>query len=236
MNIDENEKQEIPEWFNTHPLAAAFKQEQQAETLRHRQTAAEKLEGIQADIRAGFPEQEAALCSVLEDLKAAEKLVVALRAEAGQAYRDLQIAKADLDRKKQAIETQLFSTYDQRIDEAQSFFRDRLDDLRRPGTIDTQLMGAERDLIRQSKTVKMVCNGDSVREASAYCRDAIAKLELMKLIPEFQEAEVEKLKEEIPAIDRYVEYCAERPLPKDPPISAGAPTDYEIKKLLQRRV
>ena len=235
-NQTETENQEIPEWFDKHPLAEAYKQQKAAETLQHRLEAAERLEAVMAEIRAGFPEQEAALCSVLEDLKAAEKLVVALRAEAGQAYRDLQIAKADLDRKKQAIETQLFSTYDQRIDEAQSFFRDRLDDLRRPGKISTRPMGATRNLFTLTKEVRTESNYDAILEASAYCRDAIAKLESMKLLPEFPEAEIEALKQGVPSIDRYVEYCAERPLPKDGPISAAAPTDYEIQKLLARRV
>jgi hypothetical protein len=79
-------------------------------------------------------------------------------------------------------------------------------------------------------------NFSAVAEAMQYCRDAIAQLELMKLIPEFPGSEVEALKEGIPATDRYQEYHAERSLPKDAPITAGAPSDYEIKKLLQRRV
>ena len=231
-----NEKQEIPEWFATHPLAAAFKQEQALETLKQRQDSAGRLESILADIRAGFPEQEASLASVLEDLKQAEKHVIDLRAEAMETGRTLQIAKADLDRKRQAVEVSLYSTYDPRIDEAQDFFRTKLDDLRRPGVLDTRPMGASRNLIKMNKVVKMESNFDAVNEAMQYCRGAITRLESLKLIPEFPESEIEGLKEGIPSIDRYQEYTAERSLPKDPPVTAGAPSDYEIKKLLQRRV
>ncbi len=235
-NQTETENQEIPKWFDKHPLAAAFKQEQEAKTLEQRRATAEQLEGIKTEIRAGFPAQEAALCSVLEDLKQTEKRLADLRREAGQAYRDLQISKAALDRKKQAVEVELYSTYDQRLDEAQGFFRDRLDDLRKPGTIDTRSMGSDRDLVKLNKVVKMVCNRDAVLEATGYCMNAITRLEALKLCPEYPAQEVEKLKQEIPPIDRYVEYCAERAMPKGAPIDAGAPSDYEIKKLLQRRV
>jgi hypothetical protein len=58
----------------------------------------------------------------------------------------------------------------------------------------------------------------------------------MKLIPEYPAAAVEKLKEEIPSIHVYQEYTAERPMPKGAPIDAGAPTNYEIQRLLARRV
>ena len=236
MNIDENEKQEIPEWFNTHPLAAAYKQQKAAETLQHRLEAAERLEAVKTEIRAGFPESEASLASVLQDLKAAERHVTDLRAGAMETGRTLQIAKADLERKRHAVEVSLYSTYDERLDAAQAFFRDKLDDLRQPGVIDTRPMGSERDLIRQSKVVKMENNFEAVDEAMQYCRDAIEKLEAWKLRPEYPESEIEELKQGVPSIDRYVEYCAERPMPKGAPIDANAPTNYEIQRLLARRV
>ena len=232
----EQENQEIPSWFDKHPLAEAYKQQKAAETLEHRQTAAGKLEAVNAEIAAGFPESEAALCSVLEDLKATERRLADLRREAGQAYRDLQISKAALDRKKQTVEVELYSTYDQRIDEALDFFRTKLDDLRKPGVIDSRRLGASRDLIRQNKEVRLENNFEAVEAAMAFCRGAIAKLESMKLIPEYPAAAVEKLKEEIPSIHVYQEYTAERPMPKGAPIDAGAPTNYEIQRLLARRV
>ena len=153
-----------------------------------------------------------------------------------EAGRTLRIAKADLERKRQAVEVSLYSTYDSRIDEALDFFRTKLDDLRKPGKVSTRAMGATRNLFTLTKEVRTESNYDAVLEAAAYCRDAVAQLELMKLIPEFPEAEIEALKEGIPSIDRYQEYTAERPMPKDAPLGAAAPTDYEIKKLLQRRV
>lgn len=235
MNI-ENENQEIPEWFATHPLAAAFKQEQQAETLKQRQAASDQLESVKAEIAEGFPEQEASLASVLEDLKQTEKRLAGLKSEAGQAYRDLQILKADLDRKKQAVETELYASCDPRLDEAQDFFRNKIDALRQPGTIDTRPMGSERNLIKMSKETRTECNRDAVLEAVGYCMNAVTRLEALKLCPEYPAAEVEGLKEGIPSIDKYVEYCSERAMPKDAPVTAAAPSDYEIKKLLQRRV
>ena len=230
----EHRQETIPSWFDKHPLAAAFKEQQQAETLKRRQAAAEKLEAVKAEIAEGFPEEEASLCSVLEDLKAAEKHVTALRAEAGQAGRTLRLLKADSEHRRDIIETQLYGNYDPRIDEAQSFFRDRLDDLRRPGVIDIVRMGAERNIFTMSKVVKVENNCNAINEALQYCRDAIKQLEAMKLIPEFPEAAVEDLKACVPSIDRYQEFTGEKPFPKDPPLDAGCPSDYEIESLLQK--
>ena len=232
----ENRQETIPAWFQQHPLLESFKKEKQAETLQRRQEAGEKLESILADIRSGFPEEEASLASVLQDLKAAERHLTDLKLEAEETGRKLRIAKNDLERKRAAVETELFSTYDPRIDEAQAFFRNKLDDLRQPGVIDSRRLGASRDLIRQNKEVRLENNFEAVEAAMAFCRGAIAKLESMKLIPEYPAAAVEKLKEEIPSIHVYQEYTAERPMPKGAPIDAGAPTDYEIQKLLARRV
>lgn len=231
---NENEKQEIPEWFNTHPLAAAYKQQKAAETLKQRQTVAEKLESILAEIRAGHPEAEAALCSVLEDLKAAEKQVTALRAEAGQAYRDLQILKANAAHRQDILEAQLLGNYDSRIDEALDFFRNKIDELRRPGKISTRPMGAERNLFTMTKRIRIESNHNAVAEAMAYCRNAVTRLESLKLIPEFPADEIEGLKEGIPSIDRYQEFEGERSLPRDAPITAGAPSDYMLGKLYER--
>ena len=231
----ENET-ETPAWFDKHPLAEAYRQEKAAETLKQRQEAAERLEAIKTEIAEGFPEQEAALSSILHDLKAAEKQAVALKLEAEETGRKLRIAKADLERKRAAVEVELFASCDERLDQAQGFFRAKLDELRRPGTIDTRPMGAARDVLRQSKTVKMESNFNAVEEAMAFCRDAVTRLELMKLIPEYPAAAVEKLKEEIPSIHVYQEYTAERPMPKGAPIDANAPTNYEIQRLLARRV
>ena len=236
MRQENQTETEIPSWFQNHPLAEAFKAEKQAETLQRRQAAAERLESVMAEIRAGHPEAEAALCSVLEDLKAAEQQVTALKAEAMEAGRNLRIAKNDLERRQQAVEVSLYSTYDSRIDEALDFFRNKLDDLRQPGVIDSRRLGASRDLIRQNKEVRLENNFEAVEAAMAFCRGAIAKLESMKLIPEYPAAAVEKLKEEIPSIHVYQEYTAERPMPKGAPIDAGAPTNYEIQRLLARRV
>lgn len=229
-----NENQEIPKWFENHPLAAAFKQEQEAKTLKHRQEAAERLEAIKTEIAEGFPEQEAALSSILHDLKAAEKRLAGLKSEAGQAYRDLQISKAALDRKKQTVETELYSTYDERIDEARDFFQNKLDSLRRPETLNTIPRGSTRNLFTMKKTVRLESNHLAVAEAMQYCRDAITTLEDLKLCPEFPEAAVESLKEGIPTTDRYQEFEGERSLPRDPPLDAGCPSDYEIESLLQK--
>ena len=87
-----------------------------------------------------------------------------------------------------------------------------------------------------NKVVKMANNFEAVDEAMQYCRDAIEKLEAWKLRPEYPESEIEELKQGVPSIDRYVEYCAERPMPKGAPIDANAPTNYEIQRLLARRV
>ena len=230
----EHGQETIPAWLDKHPVMKAYQQEKQAETLKHRQTAAEKLEGIKTEIRAGFPEQEASLSSILEDLKQAEKQVTALRAEAMEAGRTLRVLKADSERRRQAVETELYSTYDQRIDEAQDFFRDKLDDLRKPGKVSTRAMGVERNLFTLTKEVRTECNRDAVLEAVGYCMNAVTRLESLKLIPEYPAAEVEKLKEEIPSIDVYKEYCAERSLPKDAPVTAAAPLDYTLQKLYER--
>ena len=224
----------IPEWFNTHPLAEAYKQQKAAETLLHRQAAAEKLEAVLADIRAGFPEAEASLSSILEDLNQAEKQVTALRAEAGQAYRDLQILKANAAHRQDILEAQLLGNYDSRIDAALDFFRNKIDDLRRPETLNTIPRGSTRNLFTMKKTVRLESNYNAVAEALQFCRDAITLLEGWKLLPEYPAQEVEDLKAGIPSIDRYEEFEGERSLPRDAPVTAAAPLDYTLQKLYER--
>ena len=107
----------------------------------------------------------------------------------------------------------LIESSDPRIDETIQYFRDRLDDLRKPGKISSRGMNVERNLVTDTKTVTVESNADAVLGALAYCQAAIKGLEALKLSPDFHIEGIQELKDALPSLEVYQEVSGEKPLP-----------------------
>lgn len=238
--IIERVKEVLPEWFKDHPMVTAVKKEQRAVVLKKRQEAVEELEKIQARLLIGFPDLEANVESILQDIKKAEENVVSQKEKARKIRIDLVNRKEALERGRKAQERILLETADERIDVAIEWFRSREEDLRRPGRISTRGGHSEKNLFAWSKEVHQESNYPAVCEAMEFCREAIQRLEAMRLVPEFDQDVVEMMKKSIPSTDRFTEYKGERSIPKGPdPVflrKKWDAVDAEIKELLTRRI
>ena len=238
--IIERVREVLPEWFKDHPMVTAVKKEQQAEVVKKRQEASVELEKIQARILIGFPDLEADRESILQDIKKAEEKVVSLKEKAVKVRIDLVNRKEALERGRKAQERILLETADERIDVAIEWFRSREEDLRRPGRISTRGGHAQKNVRTWSKETHQESNYPAVCEAMDYCREAIKRLEAMRLVPQFDPAVVEVMKKSIPSTDRFTEYKGEKPIPKGPdPVflrKKWDAVDAKIASLLNRRV
>jgi hypothetical protein len=206
----ENPKPEIPELET--PLVEKYRAEKKAETLAKRVTAKTKIGALQKEGKALFP----LLQQKVDEIK---KTLGALDGERKGLQNELSKAVADLQRQKLRVENEirkndeiLFNSYNEKIDEALMFFKDKLDELREPGKIDKRTRGGETNLITMKKEFKTETNVDAIRKAMAYCQAVIRELEEMRLNPELDLLRIETLKKNIPSIDIYQETVGERTL------------------------
>lgn len=198
-----------------HPLIQKFKAEKAAETLEKRRAAAAKLEDLNLDLQAtAIIERE--IKTMLDRLAVmdAERLEFqnAIISKRSFMWREKSGTEGEI-RREQEI---LYSCYDPAIDEAITFFNEKLDWLRSPGRITHVKAGSERNIFTEKVTVKEESNVNAVHAAVQYCQDAIPKLNEMKLLPEFNHDAIESLKTGIPSIDVLDGYEGERNLPKGP--------------------
>ncbi|OGQ00354.1 MAG: hypothetical protein A2Z40_05705 [Deltaproteobacteria bacterium RBG_19FT_COMBO_60_16] len=166
------------------------------EALRNEQ--AEVLPKLQADLEekeAAYSTAKAALEGLAHDCRTA---ALALRSE-----------RVTFDNAIRNCEASLFESADPAIDAAILFFRDKLDDLRRPGKIDRRGRSTERNIFTWTKKTTVETNTKAIHDALAYCRAAIMELEKMKLTPELDLAKIEAMKSRIPRIDVFTEYVGD---------------------------
>jgi uncharacterized protein with PIN domain len=196
-----------------HPMMKAILAEEAAAILAKRTEAAGKIEVLKK-------EQEEVIPRLRADIDAKEgkykKAKAALDADLGE----LQTARATLSSESQSFdtairqqETILFESADPRIDETITFFREKLDDLRKPGRISSRGMTVDRNLFTNTKTVTVETNKNAVLGALSYCMAAIKGLEALKLSPEFHIEGIQELKDALPSIEVYQEATGEKPLP-----------------------
>ena len=113
------------------------------------------------------------------------------------------------------------------------------EDLRKPGRISVNRLGAERNVFREKIEVREESNIDAVNSALQYCMAAIKELERIKLAPVLDIEKLDQLKRGIPNIEVYAERAAERSFPRENPDPfASFPSDWEqnhtFQKLMER--
>jgi hypothetical protein len=206
----ENPKPEIPRLET--PLVEKYRAEKKAETLAKRVTAKTKIGALQKEGKVLFP----LLQQKVDEIK---KILGALEEERKGLQNELSKAVAELQRQKLRVENEirkndeiLFNSYNEKIDEALVFFKDKLDELRKPGKIDKRTRGGETNLITMKREFKTETNVDAIRKAMTYCQAVIRELEEMRLNPELDLLRIETLKKNIPSIDIYQETIGGRTL------------------------
>lgn len=195
-----------------HPMMRALLAEKAAETSARRQEVKLKIEGLrkeEADIipklQADRQEKE------LKYQKAKEALQTASDEFRG-AYLALSTESNRISHEIGQQGQVLIETADPAIDEAITFFREKLDWLRTPGRINRIGRADTRNLFTWKKTTTEENNVQAVRDALAYCQAAILELERMKLLPELDLARIERMKVKVPDIEVYTEYTGEKPM------------------------
>jgi hypothetical protein len=199
----ENPKPEIPKLET--PLVEKYRAEKKAETLAKRVTAKTKIGALQKEGKVLFPLLQQKVDEIKKTLGALEEERKGLQNELSKAVAELQRQKLRVENEIRKNDEILFNSYNEKIDEALVFFKDKLDELRKPGKIDNRTRGGETNLITMKKEFKTETNVDAIRKAMTYCQAVIRELEEMRLNPELDLLRIETLKKNIPSIDIYQE-------------------------------
>jgi len=197
------------------PLLKKLRADEAAETSKKRKAAADRIEDLRLDLEATRIIQKdidelnlklAALDAEREKIKAAI---------AGKQY-FMMSEKNGIEGEIRHEQEILYGCFDPAIDEAVQYFRDKLDELRKPGKISVNRLGSERNLYTERVTLQAESNVDAINTALRYCMDAIKTLEEMKLCPAIDLPGIEALKAGIPKSDIYKESTGEKPMEKGP--------------------
>jgi hypothetical protein len=180
--------------------------------LAKRVTAKTKIGALQKEGKALFPLLQQKVDEIKKTLGALDDERKGLQNELLKAVAELQRQKLRVENEIRKNDEVLFNSYNEKIDEALMFFKDKLDELRKPGKIDKRTRGGETNLITMKKEFKTETNVDAIRKAMTYCQAVIRELEEMRLNPELDLLRIETLKKNIPSIDIYQETIGERTL------------------------
>ena len=243
MRTDTKEAEKLTELLKKAaglPMMKALLAEETAGILAKRTEAAERIEVLTKERDEAIPRLQADLSGKQGEYLKAK---AALEAAGGQFDK----AKAALWNENNRItkgigrqEQVLIETAAPEIDEAITFFREKLDWLRTPGRISSNRMGSEINLITDKVTAKAESNVDAVRDALSYCQAAIKALETLKLSPVLDLKKIEGLKKRIPDIEVYLESTGERALPGSKGINprhllkSDSQIDWEIGKIHEK--
>ncbi|MFH0789565.1 MAG: hypothetical protein V2B13_18390 [Pseudomonadota bacterium] len=232
--------EELRKTIEASPLTKQIIAEEAAAILATRTETAGKIEVLKKEWEKVIPRLQA-------DLEAKEAKYKKAKATLDADLGELQSARAALSSENNNFDTEirnqeaiLFETADPRIDEGIQFFRDKLDDLRKPGKISSRGMKVELNLFTDTKTLTTESNADAVHEAILYCQNSIKLLEAMKLWPEFHIEGIQELKDELPSIDVYQEVTGQKPawprINTDPRslFKSDSQMDWELGKLNEK--
>ncbi len=196
--------------FEKTPFFKQFRQEEQEETLKTRQAAADKIAALEAERSELLPRLQAALARKEKVLKQAQNALEKATVDYNRAKSEKWGRSHQFDYQIGQQRALMIETADPAIDGAIEFFQQKLSWLRRPFRISHRAEGSVLDLVTLGRKTNGSSNLPAINEAIKYCQDAIKKLELMKLEPVFDAGAIEKLKAGIPAIDVFSEISGER--------------------------
>ena len=223
-----------------HPLMKQILAEKAAAILATRTEAVGKIEVLKK-------ERDEAISKLLADRDAKDAKYKAAKAALDTAAGEFQTARAAVSSANYTFDTAisnqksiLLETADPAIDEAITFFRGKLDELREPGKISQRGRDTERNVFTMQVKTTIETNIQAVHDALTYCKAAVEELERMKLTPALDLQKIEGMKTALPKIDIYTECTGEKPMlesigvPIVRPRFGGAASDEYEQTLLDR--
>jgi len=231
VKTDKKEAEKMKELLKEaegHPLMKQILAEKAAAILATRTEAAEKIKDLEKERDKIIPTLQADLAEKEGKFKKAKETLDIETDEFRKAKAVLSSKSYTFGNSINQQQEVLYETAPEEIDEAVTFFTDKLSFLRSPGRISRTSIGSEKNLFAWKKTVRGETNRDAVLSALTYCQLCIKELELMKLEPELDTEKIERMKAGVPSIDVYTEYQGEKPLERTPHPLAGLPSDSEL--------
>jgi hypothetical protein len=220
------------------PIMKQLRAEKAAAILATRTEAAGKIEVLKKEQDEAIPRLRAD-----RDAKEAKyKEAKAALETAGCEFSTVRVALSSenqfFDNAISQQETILFKSADPMIDEAITFFREKLDWLRDSSRISQNARGSESNIFTEKKMVKVESNLDAILSALRYCQEAVAELERMKLTPALDLQKIEGMKKGIPDIGIFTEYTGEKPVHRVNTVSQAhwsiGRLNEEFKKVMGR--
>lgn len=213
MKKDERDKEEklagLLKDAEGHPMMKAIRAEKAAAVLGERLLAAGKLRAATEKAEKVIPERQREVDALVADLTEYDKGRSVILDKLTAARGELVKARQSLDWERSHAEAALLSNYDTTIDDAITFFRDRIESLM-VKDINTQTRTGETNVFTEKKEVFVFSNYSAIRDTLAYCRSAIDEIERMKLTPDLDADKIEALRKGIPDADELSENAGEK--------------------------
>jgi hypothetical protein len=239
MNLESVKEAVLPRWMEDHPLTKKIKADEVAAILSKRKAAAERIEAIKKEY-GNLPAKQNEIDEMIERIAMLDKDRAELEAAINLKRQAIMIEKNGIESDIKQEEEILLATYDPALDEIEKFFHDKFEELRRPGKVSCRGMDVERNLFTGKKIVTVESNESAVLAAMQYCRSAIKRVGEMRLLPEFPQEELQKMKDALPSIDVWQEVTGQKPawprIDTDPrsQFRSDSQMDWEIGKLNEK--
>lgn len=227
--------EKLQEMIEASPLTQQIIADKAAETLIKRKSAADRIEALKLEAETHATLQTE-IDNSLAELASLDKTRQELKIDINKKYISLSQKRHAIEAGISHEEQILYDSYDPRIDETISFFRDKLDYLRKPGRITKTGGKSIINLFSWTRTMKGESNVKAIHDSIAYCQNAIKELEKMKLLPELDTLKLQAIKDGIPSTDVYEEITGQKPMEKQNPSwdVLTKHVDEKIAKLFQK--
>lgn len=237
MKKNEEKLNELLKTAADHPMMKVILSDKAAEVFGKRMLAAAKLRAIEEEAEGVVPKLRAEVEALVAELAEYDRGRTAIADRLQAARAELSKTNIHLDLARGRATCDLLANYDPRIDEAITFFRDRIDKLRAK-PVNEQTRRWKRNLITETKEKIIFSNAAAITAALNYCRNAVAELESMKLVPDLDDDRIEALKKGVPNADRLTESRLEKALERTDTGLLGrlwSDTERRVDELLGRR-
>lgn len=210
--IDLEKMEKLVDQIEKHPMTAEFEKKKAAKNLLKRKEAKARITALQPELEA-LPSAEEATAELTTELQILMEREKVLRQTINEKVMALRSERYQLENEKRQEEMILLETADGALDSAIEFFRNELDELRKPGKVSIDRRGGERNIFTETVTLKTETNEEAIKSRMAYCMAGIEELGRMKLEPEVDLQKIEAMKAGLPPTDIFQEYSGVHPLP-----------------------
>jgi len=222
-----------------NPVFKQLEQEEKEKIQAQRKKAAQEIEQVKEESLKVLDKIQADREAAAAELKEAEQVFLAKKEVVAKLDHELYSERHRSSREVDQRKTVLLNTYDPAIDQAIDYFRGKFEEIRHRH-IDWQTRKDGVDVLNMRKKFVSYSNKNSLLLALEYCKQAIAKLEDLKLGPDFDPAWIEIVKKGIPDPSQLEEFLSDKGMKDetDYPFSWQFPSDsqhdWEMGKLFEK--